>query len=222
MEQRDYTDYEDIRHENINSLIDKYMAFIVKTISSVTGRYVSRENDEELSVGLLAFKEAVDKYEESRGSFSAFARVVISSRIKNYLNKESRHSKVSSLDEMTEAGIEISDGYESHVESKEELINEIVKLRSEIEAFGFTFEDLVDEAPKHEDTRRNAIGISEKVSKDDNLTNFMFTKKRLPIKQITLKFSVTEKIIKRSKKFIISVVVIIHKDFRNLKLWIKR
>lgn len=218
----DLNNYDEIRDENINDLIDKYMAFIVKTISSITGRYVSLENDEELSIGLLAFKEAVDKYDESRGSFSSFARLVISSRIKNFINKENKHSSVYSLDEMTDAGIEISDKYDNPIEDKTELINEIIKLKSEIEGFGFSFEQLVEEAPKHEDTRNNAIDISEKVSKEDTLTSFMFNKKRLPIKQITLKFSVTEKIIKRSKKFIISVVIIICRDFRNLKLWIRR
>ena len=50
----------------------------------------------------------------------------------------------------------------------------------------------------------------------------MYEKRRLPIKQISVKFSVTEKVIKRSKKFIISVVIIIDKNFRNLRLWIKR
>ena len=59
---------QDIKAKNINELIKDYMAFIVKTISSITGRYVSIENDDELSIALIAFKEAVDKYEESRGS----------------------------------------------------------------------------------------------------------------------------------------------------------
>ena len=86
----------------------------------------------------------------------------------------------------------------------------------------FTFEDLVEEAPKHTDTRERAIDISENVNKDVLLKSFMYEKKRLPIKQISVKFSITEKIIKRSKKFIISVVIILDKNLRNLKLWIRR
>ena len=62
----------DIKNKSIDKLIQDYMAFIVKTVSSITGRYVSVENDDELSIALIAFKEAIDKYEESRGSFSAF------------------------------------------------------------------------------------------------------------------------------------------------------
>ncbi|MBC5629437.1 sigma-70 family RNA polymerase sigma factor [Clostridium sp. NSJ-6] len=212
----------DIKNKSIDKLIQDYMAFIVKTVSSITGRYVSVENDDELSIALIAFKEAIDKYEESRGSFSAFAKLVISSRVKNYLIKENKNNKVESIEALKEKGIDISEVAETVVEESDELSNEIGKLKEEIEAFGFTFEDLVDEAPKHEDTRRNAIELSEKVSKEKSLTSFMYEKRRLPIKQISVKFSVTEKVIKRSKKFIISVVIIIDKNFRNLRLWIKR
>lgn len=212
----------DIKNKSIDKLIQDYMAFIVKTVSSITGRYVSVENDDELSIALIAFKEAIDKYEESRGSFSAFAKLVISSRVKNYLIKENKNNKVESIEALKEKGIDISEVAETVVEESDELSNEIGKLKEEIEAFGFTFEDLVDEAPKHEDTRRNAIELSEKVSKENSLTSFMYEKRRLPIKQISVKFSVTEKVIKRSKKFIISVVIIIDKNFRNLRLWIKR
>lgn len=212
----------DVKSKSIDELIKDYMAFIVKTVSSITGRYVSVENDDELSIALIAFKEAIDKYEESRGSFSSFAKLVISSRVKNYLIKENKNSKVESIEALKEKGIDVSEVAETVEEESDELSYEIGKLKREIEAFGFTFEDLVDEAPKHDDTRRNAIELSEKVSKENSLTTFMYEKKRLPIKQISVRFSVTEKVIKRSKKFIISVVIIIDKNFRNLRLWIKR
>ncbi|MEG0307575.1 MAG: RNA polymerase subunit sigma [Clostridium sp.] len=207
--------------EDINGFIEIHMNFIIKSISSVTGRYVSVDNDDSFSIGLLAFKEAVDKYDTSKGEFTSFARLVISSRVKTFLSNENKYSKNHSLDALIEAGVDISDEYISPVEDKEILIFEINKFKEEISGFGFTLEDLVEEAPKHEDTRKNAIDISEKISREKLLVEFIFEKKRLPIKQITLKFKVTEKVIKRSKKFIISVVIIIHKRFRNLKLWIK-
>lgn len=211
-----------IEGRDINILIKEYMPLIVKTISSITGRYVSVENDDEFSIALIAFKEAVDKYREDRGSFSSFVKLVISSRIKNYLVKENKFNNVDSIEELKDNGIDISDVYHTPMESSDDLSIEIVNLKEEINKFGFSFEDLVEEAPKHEDTRKRAIDISENVNNDVLLKSFMYEKKRLPIKQISTKFSVTEKIIKRSKKFIISVVIILDKNFRNLKLWIRR
>lgn len=107
------------------------------------------------------------------------------------------------------------------VDDKRLLIEEIESLKQEINSFGFTLDDLAEEAPKHSDTRKNAISISKKVSKDEPLTDFMFEKKRLPIRQISLKYTVTEKIIKGSKKFIITGIIIFYKNFRNLTLWVK-
>ena len=212
----------DIKNKNIDKLIQDYMAFIVKTVSSVTGRYVSIENDDELSIALIAFKEAIDKYEEDRGSFSSFAKLVISSRVKNYLIKENKNNNIESIEGLKEKGIDVTDIAEPVEDESDQLSSEIGRLQNEIKEFGFTFEDLVDEAPKHEDTRKNAIELSEKISKEEDLTTHMYEKRRLPIKKISVKFSVTEKVIKRSKKFIIAVVIIIDKNFRNLRLWIKR
>ena len=96
------------------------------------------------------------------------------------------------------------------------------ELKNEISSFGFTLEDLVNEAPKQQATRENAINLSRKISQEEEFVSFMHEKKRLPIKKIVLRFGVTEKVVKRSKKFIISVVIIIDKNLSALKNWIRK
>lgn len=210
-----------LKQTDINILIESHMPFIIKTISKLTKRYVSIENDEELSIALLAFDEAVKKYSEDKGPFLPFAQLVISSRLKNHFKKESSKYLKVSLENLEEEGIQLSDELKNPVDDKDILIEEIESLKEEINSFGFTLDDLADEAPKHSDTRKNAISLSKKVSKDEPLTYFMFEKKRLPIKQISLKYTVTEKMIKGSKKFIITGIIIFYKNFRNLRLWVK-
>ncbi|WP_315074435.1 RNA polymerase sigma factor SigI [uncultured Clostridium sp.] len=209
------------KNTDVNELIEKHMPFIIKSISDVTGRYVSCENDEELSVGLLGFHEAIERYDNEKGHFLSFAKLVIGSRIKNYLKGENRHQH-SSLDELVDKGLDIKDEYFEPKEDNSILIDEINKLKNEISSFGFTLEDLVSEAPKQQATRKNAIILSEEISREEEFTSFMYLKKRLPIKRIVLKFSVTEKVIKRSKKFIISVVIIIDKRLNALRNWIRK
>ena len=206
---------------SVNELIDKHIPFIIKSISDATGRYVSCENDEELSVGLLGFHEAIERYDNEKGHFLSFAKLVIGSRIKNYLKGENKHQH-SSLEELLDKGLEIKDEYLEQKEDNSILVEEINMLKAEISSFGFTLEDLANEAPKQQATRINAISLSEEISKDEEFTSFMYVKKRLPIKRIVLKFSVTEKVIKRSKKFIISVVIIIDKNLSGLKNWIRK
>ena len=209
------------KNTNVNELIEKHMPFIIKSISDVTGRYVSCENDEELSVGLLGFHEAIERYDNEKGHFLSFAKLVIGSRIKNYLKGENRHHH-SSLEDLLDKGLEIKDEYLEQKEDNGVLLEQINRLKEEISSFGFTLEELADEAPKQQATRKNAISLSEEISKEEEFTSFMYVKKRLPIKRIVLKFSVTEKVVKRSKKFIISVVIIIDKNLSGLKNWIRK
>lgn len=206
---------------DVNELIEKHMPFIIKSISDVTGRYVSCENDEELSVGLLGFHEAIERYDNEKGHFLSYAKLVIGSRIKNYLKSENKHQH-SSLEDLLDKGLEIKDEYLEEEEDNGVLLEQINKLKNEISSFGFSLEDLADEAPKQQATRNNAISLSEEISKEEEFTSFMYVKKRLPIKRIVLRFAVTEKVIKRSKKFIISVVIIFDKNLSALKNWIRK
>ena len=73
---------EKIAIENLDQLINQHMAFLIRTVSNFTGKYVSIENDDEFSIALIAFTEAVKKYDEDRGNFLGFAKLVIESRLK--------------------------------------------------------------------------------------------------------------------------------------------
>lgn len=50
---------EKIALENLDQLINQHMAFLIRTVSNFTGKYVSIENDDEFSIALIAFTEAV-------------------------------------------------------------------------------------------------------------------------------------------------------------------
>ncbi len=200
-------------------LIESHMPFIVHTISGVTGRYVEVENSEELSVGLIAFDEAMSKYQPDRGAtFLSFARLVISSRIKDLTNKERKNSKTVSLEQMTEESGDRMGIIDSNLNN--EVAIEVEKWESFLKKFGFNLEQLVDETPKHVDTRNNAIDLSENISNADDIVSHMYKKYRLPVSKIILRFQTTKKIINRSKKFIIATVVILSKNLVLLKQWV--
>lgn len=168
---------------DINEIVEENIGFIINTISKVTGKYVSIENDDEFSIGLMAFVEALDKYNQEKGPFLSFAKIVIESRIKNYLAKEKKKFEVVSIDLYKEIGIDINNILYNPIEDKTELINEIQQFKEELNLFKLTIEDLIKEAPKHSDTRENAINVSKEASKDLEVTDFMYEKKRLPIKK---------------------------------------
>jgi len=200
-------------------VIEDHLPFIVHTITQVTRRYVEVENSEELSIGLMAFDEAMQKYHPDRGAtFLSFARLVITSRIKDLMSKERNNFKSISLEQMTEeSGVEIGI---TDANLENEVALEVKKWEALLKKFGFDLEQLVDEIPKHVDTRNNAIDLSEKISDEDDIVDHMYKKYKLPITKVILRFRTTKKIINRSKKFIIATVVILTKNLVLLRQWV--
>lgn len=56
-----------------NALIEQYKPFVAKTVSSVCKRYID-EKDDEFSVGLIAFNEAIEKYSAEKATHSLHLR----------------------------------------------------------------------------------------------------------------------------------------------------
>ena len=65
--------------------------FIISTTSKATNKYINK-SDDEWSIALNAFNEAVNSYNMDKGSFYSFAELVIKRRIIDYLRKESKRS----------------------------------------------------------------------------------------------------------------------------------
>ena len=63
--------------------------FIKKCASSTCKHYVS-ESEDEWSIALIAFSEAVQSYDESKGNFYSFASLVIKRRLMDYFDKQSK------------------------------------------------------------------------------------------------------------------------------------
>lgn len=212
---------ERITIKNLDNLVEQHMAFIIRTASNMTGRYISIENDEEFSIALLAFAEAVEKYEEDRGNFMGFAKIVMESRLKNHFAKLSNQPKTISLEELGDKSEELFIEEEIEVSDNSQLQQEITCYRKELLYFGITLECLADQCPKHKDTRKNAVRIAEQTSRDIPTVELTYRKKKLPIREVAKLTKVTEKVVKKSKKFILATMIIFVKNFPGLTYWIK-
>ncbi len=205
-----------------NKLIEDYIPFVIRTVSKQLNRYIETENCDEFSIGLIAFNEAIEKYNSDKGVFLKFAELVISNRIKDNLRK--RHQVLSevSFEDCSENVLKHLEftSFKSNEDSSS-LREEIKQYERELFRFKITLEDLVEDTPKHKDTRVNAMVLSERISEDKPLVEEIYSKRRLPISKIALKFKSTVKIIKRSRKYIISIVVIFTGSFTQLQYWVR-
>lgn len=207
---------ESICTEHLEQLIKKYMPFIIRTVSNITGKYVSVEHDDEFSIALSAFAEAVERYQEEKGKFLPFAGMVIRSRLLSYLEKENRRRE-DSLDEMMENG---KDFLEKDLH-QEELHEEIIEFQSELQKFSLSLEILAENSPKHKDTRKTAVNIAEHSSRDDEVINQTYRKLKLPIRMVSRLCEVSERIVKANKFFILATMLVFIKKLPCLCDWIK-
>lgn len=196
-----------------NKLIASYMPFVIKTVSEVTGAYVAIGDSDELSIGLLAFNEAIDRYEATKSHFLTYAKLVISSRLMNYSIQLERHSHLD-LDEIE--GVLVLRDEDS------DLKDEIIQWQDELKLFRIDFEQLIIESPKHVDTRLRAIALAENASNEKIIVKRLYEKMKLPVSMIHKRFMVSLKIIEHSKLFITAVMIVFVKELGAIKLWIKK
>lgn len=59
--------------DEMNKLIEEYKPFIASTIQKRTGRFLEYGRDDELTIGMLAFKESIESFNKNKGKFLSFA-----------------------------------------------------------------------------------------------------------------------------------------------------
>ncbi|MCX7747934.1 MAG: sigma-70 family RNA polymerase sigma factor [Clostridia bacterium] len=216
-----------------DSFISDYRPFIIKTASNIIGNYVDPYNSEEYSVALMAFNEAIDRYEPAaKRNFLGFAQMVIKSRIIDYMRKNKKDSSVIPFSYFQERNknqdyggtLEGSDFEESflisdsfrqyeNIESKDD-IELFIKT---IEQFGFSVMDLADTAPKHKDSKMLLVRVAKIISERDELFFDMIRKKSIPRNELARLANVHIRTIEKNRKFIIGAAIIMRSNLNVLK-----
>ncbi|GMQ55794.1 RNA polymerase sigma factor SigI [Vallitalea sediminicola] len=214
-----------IAQDNIhmrNTLIEQYKPFIASIIQNKVGRYIEYGIDEELSIGLIAFNEAIDKYEKDKGSFLTFSKIVISRRLIDYQRKNSKpgNNLILYNDDMSK-NIDLIDKKSIDlykIKSENELRQmEIIEFKKELLTWGLDFAKLIDHSPKHKRTRKLYNKIAILIVSDDELMDYIHSNKRLPIQKIEEKMKIHRKKIERGRIYIIALIIIKMGDYGYLK-----
>lgn len=73
------------------------------------GEKIALDNLDKLVEHHMAFSESVSKYEEERGNFFGFAKLVIESRLKTHFEKKKKEAVEVSLEAMQEEGLNFAE-----------------------------------------------------------------------------------------------------------------
>lgn len=195
-------------------LIRDYLPFIRSEASKCISR-ICTDQDDEYSIAMMAFYEAIKGYSEQKGAFFSYAALVIRSRLLDHIRKESRHRGHISIDaEEDDEGRsikdELTDGRD-HIEESiglEATKSEIEELEKILMGFGVSFSDVADNCPRQERTFSACRRIITYAIRDRQLMEEIERSGKLPITRLSEAVSVEKKTLERHRKYLLAMLLI--------------
>lgn len=214
--------------EKLNLFLQQNEFFILKCASVISHGYVTK-SDDEWSIALQAFLQAVQGYDMDRGSFFPYAELVIRRRLIDYLRSQGKYQSEVAVDPylfQTDSDEE-TDEMKLAV-AKKVAVDKDDSVKLEIEAitdvfspYGFSFYDLTECSPKSKKTKAQCAKAVAYLIHNPLLIKELQSSKLLPIKLIEKNAKVPRKILERHRKYIIAAVEILSGEYPNLAeyLW---
>ena len=212
----------------LEDFIRDYEVFILRTAHKVIGRYITK-GDDQWSIALSAFHEAVKAYDFDKGAFLPFAETVIRRRLYDYSRKQSRHDCEVLIDSYTVEN-DMGDGSQS---VKYEVMNKTavrqesdakleIQMISEILAeYGIAFRELVASSPKAGKTKLVCGQAVLYLTQNPILIKEMRKTKTLPLKILERNKNLPRKVLERHRKYIIAGAEIISGDYPILSEYLR-
>ena len=197
-----------------NDLIESFKPFILRTAARFCSRRLDWQNDEELSVSLMAFNEAIDAFNPDQGAaFSSYAYLVINRRLTDYMRKENKH-KTRSVPQEDISQV-VPEGATLDSSRDFERIfwqDEIHSLLRKLEAYGITLKDLVSASPKHKRVRLQLAYMAHEISLREDFSTYITKNYRLPVKEICRQFNVRRKFVETWRRYLLTLFLILTDD----------
>ena len=201
--------------DKADDLIRSYIPFIRSEATKFMGRLCT-DQDDEYSIAVMAFYEAIMGYERGRGTFLGYAALLIKSRLIDYTRKEARHQGQISLDE--EIGGEddralldtLADSRDYYEESahREATRQEIEELSAVMAQFDVSFSDVADNCPRQERTLEACAKAIRYAGENKRLLDELLRTKKLPLAQLVQGSGVERKTLERHRKYILAMLLI--------------
>ncbi len=212
--------------KEFSALVRDYRSFLLSEARKNAGKYIT-VSDDEYSIVLSAFHEAVISFDETKGQFLSFARIILSRRLIDHIRKQSRNPETVSLDDETnedktsqsvlnQAQFHLYEEKEAEVSRQSEIRYEIEEMQKILKSYGFSFYDLSKASPKAEKTKKSCTEAIVTLLLDNSLSEKMQQSKMLPIAELERKSGIPRKILERHRKYIIAAAEIFLGDFPHL------
>lgn len=208
--------------EAMNQLIEQNQHFILKCASKAAHRYIHK-SDDEWSLALAAFTEAISAYDLGKGNFAQFAELVIRRRLIDYYRTQSKYAREIAIDPNVFDGNldEESEDFPLQKTVVQHTLNhenssikdEILAVNQVFSHYDFSFLDLTSCSPKAAKTKSECARAIAYLLRNPVLLHELRQTKLLPIKIIAEHERVPRKLLERHRKYIIAAAEILSGDY---------
>lgn len=203
--------------------------YILYCVTSVVNHYISK-SDDEWSIALSAFVEAIQNYDLDKGSFLTFSKMVVQRRIIDFLRNRGRYHAEISVDpivfdmdanEEEDVSIRIAVSKQVTKEMEEPIRFEISSVNEVLASYDFSFMDLTDCSPHAKKTKAACARVIMYIIRNPLILSELRKTKQLPSKLIEKNAEVPRKILERHRKYIIAAVEILSGEYPNLAEYLR-
>ena len=195
-----------ISDQQFESLVKEYRQSMLACASRTVKHFVT-EQDEEWSVTLQAFYEAVKGYDSAKGEFWPFTSVIIRRRLTDWMRDLYRHRE----EEQEEVPETVQD--KENWPGQYTIKDEIEAVQGELKAFGFSFFDLVESSPKAEKSRKKCAAVIASLVQKEELFRSMKETGTLPMKSLIRASGISGKVIEKHRRYIIAAAIILQGEY---------
>lgn len=209
---------------NRDEFIGSNKSFVYRVTQSVCKKGLSWENDDELSIALIAFNKACDTYNEKKGEFFSYAKLLIKNSLIDHFRKV-KNTPVLTFEEESD-NIDYIDNKLSLdqytiLSENAARVEEISLLSKELNKYKLDFNILVDSSPSHTDTRNSLLNIAFTCIKSEDILSYIRNKKLMPVKEICLLTGANKKLIEKWRRYILTLIIILSsEDYPYIKSYL--
>lgn len=208
-----------------DDLVRDYLPFIKAETAKFMHRPPQEGRDDELSIAMFAFHEAVMTHDGSRGAFIPHATRVIRNRLVDFTRREARHAHTVSLDQTDGNDDERTIGdqigaHDAAVENHgtyEATRQEIASYAKALAAYDVSFSDVAESCPKQERTLATCRKALSCAREHPEILERLEQTKKLPIAALVKHGGVERKTLERHRRYLIALLVAYTNGFEIIR-----
>ena len=212
--------------DETDQLISEFMPFLNTRAAKYSSWLEENQYETIISAAMMAFYEAIQKYDIAKGHFFPFANNIVCNRIIDSIRQLKRDTiKTIPLENEDEDGnisaqsaviSELSIHMYEKQRRQKQLADEIEQFKAELRAWGISMDALVKSSPKHQKLRKTYNTVVLKILDVPDIIQTIQIKRYFPIKAVVGLTGLSHKTLERARVFILASLLIKIGDYEYL------